>query len=160
MLTERDYLHSSGEPFNHLAMEDVDVVDLAQKFGTPLYVLSETRVRERYRAFSKAVRRYHDDVMICFACKANNHLAVCRILLEEGAGVEVASGGELFMALKAGFPPSRVVFDGPYKSAQDITYALKNKIALINADSPEEVQRIAGLSTKLGTTARVGSPHI
>lgn len=156
MSNKRPHLSSSGEPDNHLMMEDVDMVRLAQEFGTPLYVMSETRIRERYRAFLGAVRRHCEDVMVCFACKANDHLAVCRILANEGAGAEVASGGELFIALRAGVPPSRIVFDGPGKSDADIRYALQNDIALINADSPREIQRIAALAVELKTKATVG----
>lgn len=156
MLRKSPHLISSGEPNNRLMIENVDTTRLAEEFGTPIYVLSETRIRERYRAFSQSIRRHYDNVMICFACKANNHLAVCKILADEGAGVEVASGGELFLALAAGVPPSRIVFDGPCKSEADIRYAVKRAIALLNADTPEEIARISTIAMELKKRPRVG----
>ncbi len=120
-LVGRDYL--SINPEGHLLIDGKDTVNLVSQFQSPLYVMSGNRLKENFRKFKAAFESIYDQVLICFAYKANSHLAVCKLLREQGAGAEVASGGELYIALKAGVPPEKIVFDGPNKTSEELRMA-------------------------------------
>ena len=89
-----------------------DCVSLAEKYGTPLYVTSEDRVCEHFRDYQKALSARYDKVQALFAAKANGNLAVMRALAQPGAGADVFSGGELALALEAGGPGQKLLFNG------------------------------------------------
>ncbi|MEE9474904.1 MAG: hypothetical protein V3V36_04450, partial [Candidatus Hydrothermarchaeaceae archaeon] len=107
---------------HHLIIGGVDAVELAEKFGTPLYVTDENRIRERYREFRDAFSALN--VEIKYACKANTSLAVLNILQQEGAGADVLSEGELFIALNAGIAPENIIFTGNNKTDAELEMAL------------------------------------
>src|SRR5664279_6266213 len=96
----------------HLTIGGVDVVDLTQEYGTPLYVIDEGRIRSNYRRFAAAF----PDADIYYAAKANGNLAVLRVLAQEGAGADVFSDGELYAALLAGILADGMVFNGNSKT--------------------------------------------
>jgi len=148
--------HLSTDEKGHLLIDDIDAVALAKEFGSPLYIVSGSRLRSNFRGFKTAFESVYDRVLVCFAYKANSHLAVCRLLKDEGAGAEVASGGELYTALKAGVPAEKIVFDGPNKTIEELTIAIKAEIKLINADSIAEIRRIGKVAARVGKKATIG----
>ena len=87
-----------------------DTVELADEYGTPLYVLDEMAIRENCRIYKNAIDRYYDgNGLVLYASKALSTLAICRIMHQEGLGLDVVSGGELHTAAKAGFPMERFI---------------------------------------------------
>ena len=124
----------------HLTLGDADLVELAEKYGTPLYVYDEQRIRQRYREFRDAFAGY-GDVLICYACKANTSLAVLSILRDEGAGADIVSEGELYLALKAGFEAEKIIFTGNNKSDSELERAVEAGV-VINLDSLHELERL------------------
>jgi len=138
----------------HLTIRGYDAVELAERFGTPLYVVDEVRIRENYRRFREAFASW-PKLLICYAYKANNNLAVCKILQQEGAGAEVASLTELKIALRVGVTPEKIVFNGPNKSDEELEHAIKTGV-LINLDSYDEFERLSTIAKKLRLNARVG----
>lgn len=134
--------------------EQVPVSAIAAQVGTPFYVYSKAALLDRYTAMDRAF----DDIphTICYAIKANCNLTLNRVLAEAGSGAEVVSGGELFRALKAGYDPGNIVFDGNGKTAEELRYALESKIYAINVDSENELRTLEGIARNLGTVARIG----
>jgi diaminopimelate decarboxylase len=113
----------------------VDLVELAETLGTPLYVIDEEVIRDRFRQYRAAF----PDAEIAYAVKANNSLAVLRILAQEGSGADVFSDGELYMALAAGIPAEKILFNGNSKSDWDLTMA-KNTGVRVSVDSLDELE--------------------
>lgn len=148
--------HLSISPKGHLLIDGIDSVDLVTRFGSPLYVMSGSKLRSNFRNFKAAFQSVYDRVLICFAYKANSHLAVCKLLKDEGAGAEVASGGELHIALKAGVPPERIVFDGPNKTSEELKTAIEAGVMLINADSSAEIRKIGRIASLLDRKVTIG----
>ncbi len=145
--------HLSVNERGHLMLGGADLVELAEKFGTPLYVYDEQRIRQRYREFCDAFSSY-GDVLICYACKANTSLAVLHILRGEGAGADIVSEGELYLALKAGFPPEKIIFTGNNKTDRELERAVEAGV-VINLDSLHELSRLEEIVEKSGAEARV-----
>ncbi|HWW89443.1 MAG TPA: diaminopimelate decarboxylase [Solirubrobacteraceae bacterium] len=129
-----------------------DTIELAREYGTPAYVVAEDDLRTRARAFMQAGSEAgHADFHVVFASKAFPCLAVMRLFAQEGLWCDVASGGELQLALAAGFEPQRIVLHGNAKSQAELRMALEAGIALIVIDNFDEIERLAGL---LGKTAQ------
>ncbi|TEU13457.1 MAG: diaminopimelate decarboxylase [Hadesarchaea archaeon] len=147
--------HFSANTQGHLVIGGADAVELAERFGTPLYVVDEQRVRENYQRFYRAFAERWSSVLVCYALKANFNLAICKILQGEGAGADVSSGNELRNALGVGIPGNRMVFNGNYKSLPELELAITNNV-LINVDSLQELEAIEGLASRLGKRARIG----
>ena len=126
---------------NHtLELDGVSLDELAQKFGTPLYVYSADQIIKNFLELKAAFGdRKH---LIGYAVKANSNLVVLKLLADLGAGAEIVSGGELFRALEAGFPAERIIYDGVGKSREEIDFALKNKILFFNVESEQELVMI------------------
>jgi diaminopimelate decarboxylase len=123
-----------------------DTIELAREFGTPAYVVAEEDLRTRARAFLQAGRDAgHPDLHVVFASKAFPCVAVLRALAEEGLWCDVASGGELHLALAAGFPPRRIVLHGNAKSEAELRMALRSGVGLVAIDNFDEIERLAGL---------------
>ena len=126
-----------------------DAVELAREFGSPAYVVAEDDMRARARAFIDALAARHADYDVLFASKAFPCTAVYRLLAEEGLACDVASGGELFLALRGGFDPARIYFHGNAKSSGEIRDALATGVGHIVIDSLDELdllERIAAAS--------------
>lgn len=139
----------------HLIIGDVDAIELAEKFGTPLYVMDEGRIREKYRNFHRAFSERWPNVLVCYALKANSNLAVVRILQGEGAGADVSSENELRIALKAGIPGENIVFSGNNKTQRELELAIANEV-LINVDNFQELEAVGKIAPRLGKRARIG----
>jgi diaminopimelate decarboxylase len=120
----------------HLEIGGCDTVELAREFGTPLYVMDEATIRRNCREFLQAfAERYPAGVDVHYAGKAFLCLAMCRIIQEEGLSLDVASGGELYTALKAGFPPERITLHGNNKSFAELKMAVENSVGRIVVDN-------------------------
>jgi diaminopimelate decarboxylase len=123
-------------PLGHLEIGGCDTVDLAREFGTPLYVMDEATIRRNCREFLRAFReRYPYGVEVHYAGKAFLCMAMCRLIQEEGLSLDVASGGELYTALKAGFPPERIALHGNNKSLAELQMAVENGVGRIVVDN-------------------------
>jgi diaminopimelate decarboxylase len=123
-----------------------DTIELAREFGTPAYLVAEDDLRARARAFAQAGRDAgHEDFHVVFASKAFPCTAVLSLFAEEGLWCDVASGGELHLALNAGFPPERILVHGNAKSVAELEMALRARVALIVIDNFDEIDRLAGL---------------
>jgi diaminopimelate decarboxylase len=123
----------------HLELGGCDAIDLAREFGTPAYVVVEDDVRERARAFVAAYAARCEDFEVHFASKAFPCTAVLRILSEEGLACDVASGGELAIALKAGFDPARIHLHGNAKSAREIAEAVDAGVGHVVVDNHADI---------------------
>src|SRR5215212_2242357 len=119
-----------------------DVIDLAEEFGTPAYLYAEDDVRTRAREFIDAFRRRTDRFEVVYASKAFPCTAAYRLLAEEGLACDVASGGELFLALRGGFAPERIYFHGNNKSVAELEYAREQGVGCIVIDSFDELDRL------------------
>ena len=130
----------------HLEVGGCDIVDVAAEFGTPAYVYAEEDVRARARSYLDAFRERADDFEVIYASKAAPFIAICRVLREEGLGIDVASGGELEVALRAGFEPARVYLHGNNKSEPDLRRATEAGVGHIVVDSFAEIERLERLA--------------
>jgi diaminopimelate decarboxylase len=123
-----------------------DVIELAREFGTPAYVVAEDDLRARARAFLQAGRDAgHTDLHVAFASKAFPCSAVLELFAAEGLWCDVASGGELHLALRSGFGPERVVLHGNAKSEEELRRALAGGVGLIVLDNFDEIERLERL---------------
>jgi diaminopimelate decarboxylase len=130
----------------HLVLGGCDLVSMAAEYGTPLYVYDEAEVRARTRAYREALAAaYPGESLVCYAGKAYCAPWLLRVLNEEGLGLDVVSGGELYTARMSGFPIDRVFFHGNNKSEDELWQALEAGVPRIVVDNLEEVERLAGL---------------
>src|SRR5262245_14083194 len=129
----------------HLEVAGCDVVDLASEFGTPAYVYAEDDIRARARAYLDAFRAHTDDFEVIYASKAAPFVAACRVAREEGLGIDVASGGELRAALRAGFDPARIYLHGNNKSGAELRDAIDAGVGHVIVDSFAEIERLERL---------------
>jgi diaminopimelate decarboxylase len=139
----------------HLEIGGCDAVELAREFGTPLYVVAEDDLRARARTFVEAVNARHDDFDVLFASKAFPCTAVYRLLAEEGLACDVASGGELFLALRGGFDPDRIYFHGNAKSVVELREAVAAGVGHIVIDSLHDLDRLEQVAASLGRRQEV-----
>src|SRR5690349_6930892 len=125
----------------NLFVDGCDVQQLAETFGTPLYIISENQLRHNYRAFRDGFRKYHPDTEILFANKSNNGLAIRHIMNQEGADGDCFGVNEMYLALLAGTNPKTLVLNGSNKEAQEIEMAVENGLC-INIDAMDELDAI------------------
>jgi diaminopimelate decarboxylase len=131
----------------HLILGGCDTIELAKEFGTPAYVVAEEDLRARARAFVQAGEQAgHEDFHVLFAAKAFPCTAVLELFAQEGLWCDVASGGELHLALHAGFAPERVVLHGNAKSEAELQMALDVRVGLIVVDNFDELERLQRLT--------------
>lgn len=139
----------------HLEIGGCDTVELAHEFGTPLYVMDEDNIRENCRRYKQAFAERYPDSSITFAGKAFLNLAMCRIADEEGVGLDVASDGELYTAIQAGFPMERILFHGNNKSVREIEMALTYDVGRVVVDNFQELETLASLAAEMGKEPKV-----
>jgi diaminopimelate decarboxylase len=130
-----------------LEIAGCDAVELVEEFGSPVYVVAEDDLRARARAFIAAVAARHRDYDVLFASKAFPCTAVYRVLAEEGLSCDVASGGELFLALRAGVDPGRIYLHGNAKSQDELRQALEAGVGHIVLDSFDDLDRLERLAS-------------
>ena len=138
-----------------LYFDGVDTTTLAAEYGTPLYVVSESMVRERCGLIRKAFLEKYPNTAAVYASKAFQTLDMCRIVADEGLGVDVVSGGELFAALKAGVLPRNIIFHGNAKAADELDYAVRSDVGRIVSDNLFEIGEIERLGSLYGKTVSV-----
>jgi diaminopimelate decarboxylase len=124
-----------------LFCEDVPLEDIAERVGTPTYVYSRATLERHHRVLTEAFRKR--PTLLCYSVKANSNLAVLALFAKRGSGFDIVSGGELFRVLKAGGDPSKIVFSGVGKTAEEIDAALDAKVKTFNVESWSELNLIA-----------------
>ena len=145
-----DWLESRN---GRLHAEGVALAEIAERFGTPVYVYSRAAIEQAFGEFARAAQGRK--VLVCYAMKANSNLAILDLLARAGAGFDIVSGGELRRALAAGADASRVVFSGVGKSADEIRYALEAGVRCFNVESQSELRRLSSIATACGRRAPV-----
>src|SRR5947209_1877362 len=156
--TQLSHVYPLGSRVNdrgHLEIGGCDAVELARELGTPAYVVAEDDLRARARAFLEALRARHDDFDVLFASKAFPCTAVYRVLAEEGLAWDVASGGELSLALRGGFDPARIYFHGNAKSDAELREALDAGVGHVVLDSFDEFDRLERAAAEHGRRQEV-----
>lgn len=136
-----------------LHAEGVAVTTLAEAVGTPLYCYSAATIRRHYQVFAQAFADL--DALVCYAVKANSNQAILRLLANEGAGMDVVSGGELARALDAGVAAEKITFSGVGKTEAEIDAAIAAGIFCFNVESEPELEAISRIASARGATARV-----
>ena len=147
------YPHDFKRVRGELHCEQVPVARIAEAVGTPVYVYSHKTLVDHLRKLQAAFRTLRP--LICFSVKANGNLAILRLLVREGAGLDIVSGGELFKALRVGCPPSRIVFASVGKRPEEIRDALRAGIFCFNVESAPELDAVDRIARAMGRTARV-----
>ena len=127
---------------NHLSIDGVDALELVSEYNSPLFVFSEGRIRHNIERLKHAGEVVDRPIKFCYASKANSNMAILKAVLAAGIDVEVNSGGELFKALRAGFRPDQIIFNGTSKSDEEIDEAVSAGIYAINVDSIYEIELI------------------
>lgn len=140
---------------NRLYAENFLVEDLSREFGTPLYIYSKNQILKNYREINLPLVNSKLDFINCYAIKANSNPEILKLLAEEGAGAEIASGGELYLALKFGYLRNKITFTGVGKTDEEIVYALKENIFNFTVESLQEINVISEIAHRLGVIARV-----
>ena len=140
---------------NQLYIDGVAAVDLAEKYETPLFVFSESRIRQNIERLKRAGESIDCRLKVCYAAKANSNAEILKVILAAGSDIEVNSGGELLMALEAGFSGGQIIFNGSAKTEKEIAEAIEAEIYAIQADSFFEVELIEKVSKNLKKRANV-----
>ena len=136
---------------NHLVIGKNDTVELAREYGTPLYVVDEDLLRENCRVYKNAMDKYYNgNGIILYASKAFSTKFVYRVVKEEGLGIDVVSGGELYTALKADFDTDKIYFHGNNKTVDELKMAVDNRIGCIVVDNIYELDRLNEIAKQAG----------
>ncbi len=140
---------------NHLEMGGLDLVDLAKKYGTPLYVMDEELIRNNCAAYRDGLKDAYTKSEVIYAGKAFLTTAMCRLIEEEGLSLDVVSGGEIYTGLKANFPAEKMYFHGNNKTPEELKMALKAGVGRIVVDSFDELEMLNDLAGKMSMKARI-----
>ncbi|NLA38545.1 MAG: diaminopimelate decarboxylase [Methanomicrobiales archaeon] len=138
----------------HLRIGEHDTVELAERFGTPLYVTDEMRIRKNFKRLSGALNDYYPDIRVLYAAKANGNLAILRVLASMGAGADVFSAGEVTLALAAGMRPESLLFNGSSKSPSDLALAVEKGVR-VSVDSLDELRQLDRAAGAVGKTVDI-----
>ena len=133
---------------NNVLVENINILELVKKIETPAYIYSMRKIIENVNTLKSGLKKV--DGLICFSVKANSNLNLLKVLVNEGLGMDIVSGGELRKALLAGCNSKKIVFSGVGKSPIDIEYAIREDILLFNVESESELFVINEISKKLG----------
>jgi diaminopimelate decarboxylase len=139
----------------HLFIGGCDVVELAEEFGTPLYLFDELTVRHKCREFKEEFGKYRDDTQVIYASKAFLNKALALMLKEEDLGLDVVSGGELSIANSVDFPPDRVYFHGNNKTQEELNLALDLGVGRVVVDNLYELELLDRLAQAKGTSQSI-----
>lgn len=140
----------------HLEIGGCDTIDLAEKYGTPLYVVDENEIRKNCRAFVKSIEdNYNGHGTVAYASKAFSCMEMYRICKQENMSIDTVSAGEIYTALKAGFPAERIYFHGNNKTLDEIEFALDNNVGRIVVDNLTELDKIEKAAEKRNITAKI-----
>jgi len=139
----------------HLEIGGCDCIELAREFGTPLYVMDEQAIRDNCRRYKAAFAVRYPKNDISFASKAYLNMAICKVMEQEGLSLDVASAGELYTAVKAGFPMERVLLHGNNKSEVELAMALEQGVGRVVVDNLAELQQLARMAKQQGKTQKI-----
>ena len=140
----------------HLTFAGYDTVELAEKYGTPLYLMDEDKIREHVRAYKTAMAKYFPQgSMPEFASKAFSCKQIYRIMAEEGIDIDVVSPGEIYTAVKAGFPMENSFFHGNNKTDDDIRFAIENKVGCFVVDGEDELLALDRIAGEMGVKQNI-----
>src|SRR5215211_3492341 len=135
-----------------LHCEDVPLAELADQYGTPLFVYSQAtllhHLKEIQTAFAEA------KPVLCYSVKTNGNIHIGKLMAEHGSGFDVTSGGELYRALAAGGDPKKIVYAGVGKTDPEIRYALETGILFFDVESEQELHRLGVVAKEMGTVAK------
>ena len=137
-----------------LTIENINFRSLVQKYGTPAYCYSYSKLKENINNFKQNFKSFSP--LICFSVKSNTNVNIIKEIKKFGLGADVVSKGELMLALKAGVSPSKIVFSGVGKTNEEINFAIEKKILLINAESKSEIQEINKIAKQKRKIVQVG----
>ncbi|MDI6758346.1 MAG: diaminopimelate decarboxylase [Candidatus Omnitrophota bacterium] len=146
-------MHEFKYKNNQLYCEDIKIQDLAERFGTPLYIYSYHTLIDHFIKLQKAFCEIKP--LICYSVKANPNLALLKALVDKGAGLDIVSGGELFRALKVGCPTNKIVYASVGKTDQEIEEAIRCGILFFNVESRPELENINRIANRLNKTTNV-----
>lgn len=141
---------------NSLLMGGYDLVDIAKEYGTPTYVMDENVIRKNCRMYVDAMNKHYDgNGIVLYASKALSCKAIYKIVADEGMGADVVSGGELYTAIKAGFPTDKIYFHGNNKTADELNLALDCGVGRIVVDNITELELLNSIAAEKGKTANI-----
>lgn len=140
---------------NHLEVGGVDLVDLTREYGTPLFVYDEADIRDRCRRYRRQFKSPDFETKVIYAGKAFISLQLCRLIAEEGLGLDVSSGGELYVAHRAGFPMDRVFVHGNNKTESELRLALELNVGRVVVDSFNELELLDRLARKTNKRPKI-----
>ena len=147
-------LSVNGE--GHLTFAGFDVVTFAQKYGTPLMLMDEAKIREKMTIYREAMKEYFtDDSMPLFASKALSFKYIYKIAKSENIGIDCVSAGEIYTAVQAGFPMEKAYFHGNSKTENEIRYAIESGVGHFVCDSIEEVSVIDEIARDMGVKQKI-----
>lgn len=135
--------------------DDVNIAGLLEKFGSPLYIVSEQRLRSDYRNFANSFTRPGIDTQVAYSVKTNYLPAICAIVLDEGGWAEVVSGMEYSLVRSLGVPGNKIVFNGPHKTREELECALADG-AIVNVDNFDELAMIEDIAEEFEQTTTIG----
>lgn len=140
---------------NHLVIDGVDTLDIVEKYGTPVNVYDVSLIRDKINAFKTAFKDYENQTQVAYASKAFSSLALYELLSKEDVSLDVVSGGELFLALQAGFPKERIHFHGNNKSYEELQTAVQENIGCIVIDNFVEISMLEEIAAQLNQVVDV-----
>ncbi len=143
---------------NHLFISGTDATSLTHRYGTPLFVFSEARIRRNIARLQSAAKQVERPIKFCYASKANSNMAVLGVVREAGIDIEVNSGGELYKALRAGFRPDQIIFNGTSKTDEELDEAVRAGIYSINVDSIYEIELVENAVRRARSELNSGLP--
>lgn len=140
----------------HLTVGGCDTVELAEQYGTPAYIYDENEIRKNLREFRDSIEKYYGgNGLVVYASKAFCCKEMCRICNQEGTGIDVVSGGELYTALSVGFPAERIVFHGNNKTRAELEAAVENNVGRIVVDNIYELNTLNAIAASHGKTVGI-----
>ena len=137
----------------NLHCENINLIELSKKVGSPFYCYSSKILESKYSELTDAFKE--EDLLVCFSLKANSNQSIIKTFSSLGSGADVVSIGELKRALKAKIPPNKIVFSGVGKNTDEIIFAIKNKILMINVESISELKQISAQAANLNMIAPI-----
>ncbi|MDI6641115.1 MAG: diaminopimelate decarboxylase, partial [Elusimicrobiota bacterium] len=146
---------------NKLYCEDTSIEEIALSVGTPVYIYSKNAIVHNLKEYQKAFSSV--PTLVCYAVKANSNYAILKTIFDCGAGADITSSGELYRVLNAGLSPQKIVFAGVGKSKEELDFAIRKKIFMLNIESVEElklIDQLAGRLVSAGKSATVRSGEI
>ena len=152
-MAANDYYQTNAQ--GHLTIGGVDALELAKKFGTPLVVYDVQKIKQQFQAFQTAFKKEQVDYAISYASKAFATIAIYQIINKLGGHIDVVSGGELYTALKAGFPAEKISFHGNNKTPDELLMAVQNHVGVIILDNFAEIKLLTKILKQTNTHVQV-----